>query len=170
MSNYDDDTKSTRAERLIHDVREEAFAVRRMISRHGVDGRTDPETKRQLAAAAYEYWDVLYEHRDERILDEGDFPDIEPVESRLGTTVQVPVESTRRGGGQQMQSVPAVSELDQQYLMQLTKQLDDCRKKLGFGASVREKTPHDDPDHGDLAALLKARGQDEALEKVPGEV
>jgi len=164
----DDDGGGRRAERLIHEAREEAFAVRKLFTRQAVRGETDPETKRRLAAAAYEYWDVLYEHRDEMVLDEGDFPDIGPIESRLGQRVQMPAASARRGGGHTLRSVPAVNELDDWYLIRVTKQLDDCRKKLGFGATVREKTPHDDIGHDDLAALLDNRGQDEALDKVPG--
>ena len=55
-----------------------------------------------------------------------------------------------------------------QFLERVANQLERVAKKLEFWAPAPDKTEHDQFDHGDLAHLLDQRGQDEALEKVPG--
>jgi hypothetical protein len=165
----DDDERSDSAPaRLIYRMREHVQQVRNQFWREGINGQPSAATKRELATACIQYWDVLYEFRDESVLEEGDFPDVEPVRSRVGQMTERLEQSGRRGGSQTVRQVPAVMELDGWYLVSLTKDLDDLANRLGFGASTREATPHDDISHDDLAALLEARDQDEALEKVPG--
>lgn len=165
----DDDSGDPQPKRLIYDMRARVQQIRNRFWEEGVGGQFSATTKRDLAVVAIQYWDMLYEFRDEQVLDEGDFPDITPVRSRIGKTTEVLADSPRRGGGVEVEAAPAVSELDDWYLLELTEQLDDLANRLGFAASAREATPHDDIGHDDLAALLEARGQEEALEKVPGE-
>ena len=164
----DEERDDPQPKRMIYAMRRHVQQIRNRFWEEGVNGQFSPRTKRELAAAAIQYWDCLYEFRDEQVLDEGDFPDISPVRSRVGETTEVLGQSPRRSGGQQLRTVPAVTELSEDYLLELTEDLDDLSKQLGFGASAKETTPHDDIGHGDLASLLSARGQDEALEKVPG--
>jgi hypothetical protein len=168
MAMSDDDRGDPQPTRMIYDMRRYVQQIRNRFWEEGVDGQFSPRTKRDLAAAAIQYWDMLYEFRGEHVLEEGDFPDISPVRSRIGETTEVLSQSKRRGGGVGVERAPAVSELDDWYLLELTEDLDDLAKRLGFAANAREATPHDDIDHSDLAALLEARGQDEALDKVPG--
>ena len=152
----DDDRGDPQPKRLIYDIREHVQRVRNRFWEEGVNGQFNPQTKRLLATAAIQYWDVLYEFRDETVLNDGDFPDVSPVRSRIGETTEVLGESNRRGGGQEMRTVPAVTELDDWYLIELTESLDDLAKRLGFGATAKDTTPHDDIGHEDIAALLSA--------------
>jgi hypothetical protein len=170
MSEYADDDRDSKPTRLIYEMREHVQRVRNRVWDAGVDGELSVENKRLLAKAAIKYWDVLYEFREATVLSKDDFPDISPVRSRIGKTTQVSAPSPRRGDAENFKPAPAVDELPQDYLIELTEDLDDLARKLGFGASERDATPHDDIGHDDLAALLEARGQDEALDKVPGDV
>jgi hypothetical protein len=170
MSEYGDDDRDSKPMRLIYEMREHVQLARNRVWDSGVEGELSVANKRLLAKAAIKYWDVLYEFREATVLSKDDFPDIAPVRSRIGKTTQVPSSSPRRGGGENMEPAPAIDELPQDYLIELSEDLDDLARKLGFGASERDATPHDDIDHSDLAALLEARGQDEALDKVPGDV
>jgi hypothetical protein len=139
MSNYGDDGDQ-QPKRLIYEMREHVQQVRNLVWDAGIDGELSVANKRRLAKAAIKYWDVLYEFRDESVLSEGDFPDIEPVRQRVGRKTEVPVASARRGGGEDMKPVPAVDELDDWFLIELTEDLDDLAKKLGFGASAESGT------------------------------
>lgn len=165
----DDRPNEPRPAGLIYDTREYVQEVRNHYWDTGVDGETSPEMKKHLAKAAIKYWDVLYEFRDETVLDDGDFPDIGPVRQRLGRQTEVIAESAGRGRGMTTRQVPAVDELSAEYLLELTEQLDDLAKTLGFAASAREQTPRDRASMADLKGLLSARGQDEAIEKLPDE-
>ena len=154
--------------RMIYEVRRRVQAARNRFWSEGVDGSVSSDTHRELAVAALQYHDVLYEFRDESIIEEGDFPDISPIEERIGRKVQKPVKSAGLGRPVKMQAVPAVTEIPVEQLVQATEDLDDLAKKLGFGAKAAERTPHNEVDHDDLRALLDHRGQDQALEKLPG--
>jgi hypothetical protein len=146
MSDRDDDPQP---KRLIYSMAEHVQTVRNNFWEQSINGRPNEQTKRRLAAAAVEYWDVLYEHRNESVLNEGDFPDIEPVKQRLGKQIEASIESAGRKRGNTTKLKPAIVEVDDWYLVNLTKQLDDCRKKLGLAASVTDRpdTFGVDPDY-----------------------
>ncbi|CAI49734.1 uncharacterized protein NP_7010A (plasmid) [Natronomonas pharaonis DSM 2160] len=168
MSSDDDERQDRAPRRMIHDMRRRVQMVRNQYWDEGVEGQVSVQTHKELAAACIQYYDVLYEFRDESVLDDGDFPNIAPLRQRLGQRVERHQPSAGRGRGVSTQTVPAITEIPVEEILQLTEDLDDLAKKLGFGAQARETTPHDDIGHEDLAALLEARGQDDALEKVPG--
>ena len=147
--------------RMIYDTRRHVQQVRNEFWREGINGGSAPGTKRELAAAAIQYWDMLYEFRSESILDEGDFPDISPVRDRIGEHVEVLAESKRRGKSKELKTVPAITELNDWYLLELTEDLDDCAKKLGFSAKAtsgggplysikRDPEDYDDPVSEDV--------------------
>ena len=134
-----DDSSQPQATRMILDMRRHVQQIRNQFWSEGVDGGFSPRTKRELAKVAIQYWDMLYEFRSESILDEGDFPDITPVRSRLGKQTEVVTKSKRLGQSTTVKSVPAITELSDWYLVELTEDLDDLAKKLGFAASTKEK-------------------------------
>lgn len=169
MSSYDDDGGDTRSKRLIQDRQERLEAVLDMFSRQAADVDLSPKMKREIAVHIVNYHRVLSKFEDESVLDKDDIPDISPVRERLGKQTSVPTTEHAIGGGTSTQQVPAVDELDFWYLENVANQLEKAAKKLGFWASAVEKTEHNDIGHDDLAHLLEQRGQDEALEKVPGE-
>lgn len=168
MSKSYDEQSDREPRRMIYEIRRRVQAARNRYWTEGVDGSVSNETHRELAVAALQYHDVLHEFRGESIIDEGDFPDISPIEDRIGRKVNRPVQSPGLGRPTESQPVPAVTEIGVEQLVQITEDLDDLAKKLGFGAKADERTPHNEVDHDDLRALLGNRGQEEALEKLPG--
>lgn len=136
MSSYDDDSSDPQPKRLIYQKKEQLQAVRDRFWEEAVEGELNPRTKRYIATVAMQFWDALHEYRDESVLSEGDFPDISPIRDRLGRQTRVPSKTPRRGGGQRLRTVPAINELDDWYLIEVTEQLDDLAKKLGFAAKA----------------------------------
>ena len=170
MSSYDDgdSRRETRARRIILERQERLENVLDMFSQRAASVELTPQMKREIAVHIVNYHRVLSNYHDETVLDEGDIPDISPIRQRLGRTTRVVTNSGRRGGGQRYDDRPAVDELDFWYLEDVASELEGAAKKLGFWAAATDTTEHDDLGHGDLAHLLEQRGQDEALEKIPG--
>jgi len=154
--------------RLIYEMRRRVQAARNQFWSEGVEGHLSNQTHLELAKATLQYHDVLYEFRSSNAIDESDWPDISPLRARVGRRIEREVDSAGRGRGKTTKTVPAVTEIPVEHIVELTEELDDLAKKLGFGAAERSVTEHNDIEHDDLAALLEARGQDEALEKIPG--
>lgn len=164
----DDDRDDPQPKRMIYEIRRRVQAARNQYWAEGVDGEISNQTHRELAIACLQYYDVLYEFRGESVLDEGDFPDISIIRDRVGHRVPQRQEQPGLSRPAKTTMVPAVTMVPVDRILDLTEDLDDLAKKLGFAAKAAETTPHNDIDHDDLRALLANRGQDEALEKVPG--
>jgi len=122
----------------------------------GVDAEVSDRTHRELAIAALQYYDVLYEFRDESVLEEDDWPDVEVLRERVGKTVRRRERSDVFGEGTTVREVPAVSEVPVAEIVDMTEDLDDLAKTLGFGAeavsgdselyTIKHDTEHyDDP-------------------------
>jgi len=137
MSNERDDPEPRR---MIYEVRRRVQAARNRYWADGVDSDLSSETHRELAITALQYYDVLYEFRDESIISERDWPDVDPLRDSVNKTVKVEQESNIFGEPDQIDDVPAVQTLSVEYLVELTEDLDDLAKKLGFGAKADEKT------------------------------
>lgn len=164
-----DNDKDPQRRRMVNEIRRHVREVRFRFIDEYRDCRLTTQTKRDLASAAMKYWDVLHEHRNEQILDDDDFPDIGPIRNRLGRRVQITTKSKRLGKSRTTKQVPAIDELNPEYIIQVTRELDDCSKKLGFAAATADSIPNDKASEDDLRALLEARGQTEAVEKLPSE-
>jgi len=136
-----DDGGDPQPKRLIYERAEYVQQVRDVFWDQAVDGAVSPEIKRELAAAVVKYWDVLHEHRNEGILAEGEFPDISGIRQRLGRQTQVVEQRSGLNRGTELQSVPAISEVGEWELLELTEQLDDVRKQLGFSAEASSTRP-----------------------------
>lgn len=142
MSSYPDDRNDDpQPKRLIYEKKEQLQQIRDRFWAEGVEGGLNPQTKRYIATVALQFWDVLYEYRNESILSEGDFPDISPVRDRIGRQTEVVSTSKRLGQSTTLKRVPAVNELDDWYLIELTEKLDDLANKLGFSASATTSRP-----------------------------
>lgn len=138
MSSRDRDDPEPR--RMIYEVRRRVQAARNLYWADGVDSNVSDQTHRELAIAALQYHDVLYEFRDESVLTERDWPDVEPLRQRVNKTVRRRQESEVFGEPSTVKQVPAVRELSTEQLVQITEDLDDLAKKLGFGAKAEKKT------------------------------
>lgn len=136
-----DERDDPQPKQLIYEMRRRVQRARNHYWRDGVNGQVSQDTHLELAEAVVEYWDVLYEFRDESILNEGDFPDIKEVRSRLGKTTQVPQEAPGDTSNKELVEQPAVMDIPTRRLVEISKRLDDLAKQLGFGASVSEKRP-----------------------------
>ena len=167
MSN--DDSSDPQPTRMIYDTRRYVQQIRNRFWEEGVNGGFSPSTKRDLATVAIQYWDMLCELRDESVLDDGDFPDITPIRSRIGRQTEVVTKSKRLGQSTTLKTVPAITELSDWYLVELTQELDDLAKKLGFAATTADRVPNDRASEDDLKGLLEARGQTEAVENLPSQ-
>lgn len=154
----------SQSEQLIDETQVYVDKVRGEFLNNGYDASLKPS----MADAIIRYWSVLYKYRDETILNEGDFPDVSPVRERIGASINRVVDAPGRRRGKTTSAEPAVNELSGDYMVELSFELDALAKKLGFAPPATDATPHDEIGHDDLEALLQARGQDEALEKIPG--
>lgn len=164
-----EETGEARDRKLIREAKEEAYHARRALRR----GLPNPSggQKRQLAEALADYRDVLWEFRDERALeepwDERDV-NVDVVDTLLTETTTVERTLNRRGSPTEEIQVPLVEQVDSQLLLQIGKELDSIAKELGFSARAKQPTPSEEADMSDLKGLLKARGQETAVEQLPG--
>jgi hypothetical protein len=140
-SDYGGDGDDPQPKRRIQDRLDRLQDIRDQFWSEGAGGSFSPSTKRYIATVVMQVWDVLYQYRDESVLSEGDFPDISPVRDRLGRQQEVVVDSPRLGEDHTVKTVPAVNELDDWYLIELSEQLDDLANTLGFGASATTSRP-----------------------------
>jgi len=167
-SDYDEEGGDRRAKQLIQDRLEKLESTLDLFSYQAANVRLSPDMKREIAVHIVNLHRVLSKYEGETVLDDGDIPDISPIRQRLGRETQIQAPSNRRGGGTAYERRPAVDELEFAYLEEVANRLELVAKKLNFWAPAPDKTEHNEFDHGDLAHLLGQRGQDEALEKVPG--
>ena len=156
--------------RLIHDVQKDVKMTRwqyhRELTRRG---GASTGTRRELATAALRYYDVLRPLQGKPVVDEEDYPDMRPITSRLGHEVRVTVPSQRLGVDETTTTVPAIDELNPEYVILVINKLDEVAVTLGFGPSTADGVHNDEATHDDLEALLTARGQSDAVEHLPGE-
>lgn len=136
MATNDRDVTPREAERQIREKAEYVDQIRTAMWERGVSGAFDEGMKRKLAAAAISYHDALRVYRDESVIADGDFPDIAPLKKRLFKEKNVRKRSKRPGDGYEYQRVPAISEVNGEYIIQITYELDDLAKQLGFAAEA----------------------------------
>jgi hypothetical protein len=134
-----DDPAARLPSQMIGEKRQRAAKLRDLYIRQSVDNDVSNELIKELASVCLEYWSLLREFRDEPAVDADDYPDIKPLRTRLGEKTRVKTESKQRGKGMTYEEVPAVLELDPQYLVEVTHALDDLSQKLGFGAAAAQE-------------------------------
>lgn len=167
MATSEDEGSDRAPKNIIYEMRRRVQATRNRYFEEGVDGPISSETHRQLAAKAVEYYDVLYEYRDERIVDDDDWPDISPIRSRIGRKTTQTISAAGRCRSTSTIEVPAVTEVPAEQIIDITKELDDLAKKLGFSAAAKQATPEDEAKPEHLIGLLDERSQSEAKSQLP---
>jgi hypothetical protein len=168
-SHSDDGALSQPAGRIIYQTRQRVQEVRNQYHRERVFGSVSAETHRELATVALQYRDVLAEHAEEQVVREAwRESGVDRLEELVGETR--PVEVAGAGDTRNTETVqrPAVLAVSHADIYQATKDLDRLAKELGFAASTRDKTPEEEATMSDLRGLLKARGQTEAMDLLPG--
>jgi len=148
-------------------MRERVQQARNRYHRGRVRGSVTESTHLALAEVVVQYYDVLWEHHDDDAV-RGEFPELTDIKEALGETTKVPEEAPGDTDNKRLVEKPAALKINTERLIEASKQLDRTAKKLGFGAETVETTPHDKTRRKDLEALLRARGQDQALENLPG--
>lgn len=142
MSSADEQNQHrSAANRMVYDARERLQAVRNQFWRERVQGEPSPKVRRELAIAALQLYDVLYEHREEEVV-ESDWNESAAtrLQSLLNSTVEVPRDSPGRSSNAKTVERPAIMAIGADELLQMTKELDDLAKTLGFSANTADGT------------------------------
>jgi hypothetical protein len=134
-----DDPAARLPSQMIGKKRQRAAKLRDAYLRQAIDDDVSDELVKELASVCLEYWSLLREFRDEPAVDAEDFPDVTAIRTRLGQKTQVRTEAKGRDRGMTTEKVPAVLELDPEYLVEVTHALDDLSQKLGFGAAAAQE-------------------------------
>lgn len=154
--------------KLIREAKEEAFHSRRALRRELPSPSLN--TKVEVASALADFRDLLSDYRDEGSLktpwDEREV-DVDEIDVMLSRTVEKEETLNRRGSPTRTRDVPLVAIIPASHLIRIGKELDSIAKELGFAASAKEQTDNTEASHEDLAGLLKARGQTDALDNLP---
>jgi hypothetical protein len=163
-----DDEADRRPKRIIHDHRERLQAVRGVFREEQLQGGVSEQTLLDLAAAALQYRDVLVDYRDEDALETPwDERRLDWICSLAGQTIQREESLHRSNGATTVVERPAITAVEPDRLLALTKELDAVAKELGFVAEARDGDVVDDIGTDDMHELLRVRGQDGAAERLP---
>lgn len=134
-----DDGDDPRARRLIMEIRHRVQASRNQVWHELVNyGGVSDSSKRDLATAAVQYWDVLSEFRDDRA-DEWDEEGVDDLKTLLTEEVPVEVPSSGRSRATNTELRPAIVQVQPTALIEATKRLDKLAKSLGFSAAVKTR-------------------------------
>lgn len=124
-------------EQLVLRRKQHVQRARDRIWADGVAGGISVEAKRLLATATMSFWDVLQDYRDAPAIDDDDWPDMQPIHSRMGETTEIVTDAPGfRDRGTTTTTVPAVAELDADRLIAISEQLDEVAEELGFGVEI----------------------------------
>lgn len=167
-SDYDENPAGNGFLRQIREAYVEMRAVRQLYYEEKPQG-VSLRTKRLLASRARSYYDVLEEYKDEnrRVKDRWEESKVEQIPKLHNAVVDVQTATAGDSPSSATTQRNALVAQDPEYIIKLTKELDDIRHELQFAAPVADDTPHDEPDITDLRGLVETREQEESAEKIP---
>lgn len=181
MSSNNGDTTQTAAPlQKIEQAMLRVGAARQKYINASQTGAAPESLLRDYHAAVINYYMELRPYRDNSIISEqwtdatlwdtgeNTVTGVDSLQAWISPTRSAQSQAAGRGTTKQTGREP--DRLGAQQLVAVSMLLDDLAAQLGFAASTKQQTPHDEADKSDLKALLKARGQDEAAERVPAEV
>lgn len=144
MSKADENSYSA-ADRMIYEARERLQLVRDRYWRERVQGEPSPKVRRELAIAALQLFDVLWEYRGEQVVRE-DWEDssIGELHELLNETVSMPKQAAGDTTNAETVDRPAIMAVPSDELIRMTKDLDELAKELGFGANTASQLPFED--------------------------
>lgn len=158
--------ESSHFSRLIYRAQEEMDQARMLYFQQRAANSVPEETITYLQASLMRYYGIMRRYRDESAVeDEWPGEQFQRLQEHVLSEERVPTQSAGRGSRQTVQTRPG--RVDPKQAVELSFTLDDIATELGFAASPTEVTPHTEATEDDLAALLKARGQEQALENLP---
>jgi len=164
-----DDDADGKPRRFLFDIRETVHEMRAQVRSEMVSsGGVSTGTQEQFAAVLLTYRDALTEFRDEAVLDpEWDERGVDWIERASRQRVR---QASGGGGGiaygGDTESVPKLVAIDIDPLLEVSHQLDEIAKDLGFAAETRDHTPDNEWTKGDLINLVTLRDQPASQELI----
>jgi hypothetical protein len=157
--------------RRFYQTQERAHAILSEYRGMALDGGAPESYKSVMGRACLDYVAALRKHRTERAIKD-EWADVDealaPIRQAVGQQVAVEIGATGDTSATETVYRPAIRRIPFGYMEQVIEELDDLAKNLGLSESVTDETPADKPTISDLRGLLKARGQTEALQNLPG--
>jgi hypothetical protein len=164
----DDETETNRASRMVYDALEEMHRRRKEYWRAKTVGAVTENLQATLQSAVVDVHDELRPYRG-KVEEQWTEDELDTLPKLAASTVRSPSMSTT-GGRVQVQESTDPYRIQCWRLVEWSYALDEVARDLGFEAPTKEETPEDDGELGDLAWLLRVRGQDDALERLPDNV
>lgn len=160
------DSDNSHFSRLIYRAQEEMDQARMLYFQQRASNNVAEQTITYLQASLMRYYGIMRRYRDESAIeDEWPADQFQQLQDHVLGEERVSTQSAGRGSRQTVQTRPG--RVDPKQAVELSFTLDDIATELGFAASPKEVTPHTEATEDDLAALLTARGQEQALENLP---
>lgn len=133
------------AYKLIHHYRERAHAAIQRYNENSWSGDIPSDVHQDLATAALDYYNALYEFRDEGALEESwDERGIDWLEDAEHETVTVERSLNRANGATSYVEIPLIQAVDPAKLVRTIRELNDIAGELGLSAHIEESTPRTD--------------------------
>jgi hypothetical protein len=151
--------------RLIYNAQEEMDRARLLYFQERAANSISDETVSYLQASLLRYYSIMRRYRDVDAVEDLWTDEFEQLKEYALSDQSVPTQSAGRGSRQSVTTQPG--RVDPKVAVELSHKLDDIATELGFSAAPKEVTPHTEATEDDLAALLSARGQEQALENLP---
>jgi hypothetical protein len=128
-------------EEIVYEAKARAFKAREQVRREILSGQSvSYEARLQLAQAACAYRDALWDYKDkrQRVAQGWDDSDVDRIQELLNQTVQVPVSTAGDTVANSYEERPALMTADPNWLIGVTKQLDDIAANLDFIGRVHQ--------------------------------
>lgn len=134
-------------------------------------------TKRRFASLVGGYYRALQPHRDARAIsttdENGDkttlweSSDIHWLPETLQQTKTVRDQTDGMATTVEETEIPVINTVPIEAVEHVARKLDDIARELGFTEEAAEETPKSEATPDDVKHILRARGQEQALENLP---
>lgn len=142
MSSDADRERVSPAYQLIHHYRERAHAAIQRYNEQSWSGDVPADVRKDLAASALDYYNALYEFRDEDALEmPWDDRGIDWLDDAEHETVTVERSLNRANGATTMSEIPVIQAVDAARVVRTIRELNDIVGELGLGVRIDESTP-----------------------------
>jgi hypothetical protein len=134
------DNNTTNPERLVYETRKEAKEIRQIATRQLMRyGQLNAGTHLDLAEVVIEYEQTLREFDDDPVVDDSDYPNIEPLKQAAGRQTERTVTTSGQWvGSVHTERQPMVLNFPAEQLIRVINQLDQLARKIGFSALDRQ--------------------------------
>jgi hypothetical protein len=171
----DDGGADRRAKGIVFELIEELIGARNKFrdEEFANNGSASEDAYKRFCARIVQTADYLDAFEDESAIDDEEFTEfvdaVEQIKALRGevVTVEVPAPGDTSAMQSAGKEVPAILNLNAEWLIWVSKQAEAITNDLGWGPSVKAETPHDEVSHDDLRGLVEIRGQQEALDSLP---